>query len=267
MGRETAMSLTGMSAINVELTSKCHRHTKCGFCYHQANPGLRKGDMPMSLLKDIRSQLSPGILLQLHRDGDPLCFPALGEALDLFDGFIRSIVTHGETLAEQADELIERCEAVTVSVFAPDADADMQYQAVREFLAEKGDRLPRVLIKVVGGCDVTRYEELGLPILRRRLHTEMNDRYVRTIPVLPESGICQDFLSKPAIAWDGKVYQCVRFDDTDAGYLGSLYEYTLDEIWNGPLRQQWMQQHIAGRRDLASPRCAQCTYYGIPVAS
>lgn len=223
--------------------------------------------MNFELLRSIRSELHPGSLtVQFHRDGDPLSYQQLGPALDLFrDGFIRSVVTHGETLYERADELIDRCESVTVSVFESDPDADLQYESVRKFLELKGARLPRVLIKVVGACNVARYD--GLPILHRKLHTESNDRYVKSIPVLPESGICTDFLSKPAIAWNGRVYQCVRFDDKEDGYLGSLYENTLEEIWNGATRKAWLAHHVAGRRELANPRCATCTYYGIPVTA
>lgn len=260
------MGLAGLSQLNVELTSRCHRQTLCAFCFHQASPDLKFGDMPLSLVRDIRRQIPSGIVAQFHRDGDPLTYPHLREALDIFDGCIRSIVTHGETLAAQADELIERCESVTVSVFSPDPDADIQYESVREFLAEKGDRLPRVLIKVVGEANVSRYEALGLPIMRRRLHTATNGKYVKSVPMMPEHGVCTDFLSKPAISWEGLVYQCVRFDDTDAGYLGNLAEQSLEDIWNGPRRQAWLAAHVQGRRDLASPRCASCTYYGVPVA-
>ena len=85
--------------------------------------------------------------------------------------------------------------------------------------------------------------------------------------MMPESGICTDFLSKPAIAWNGRVYQCVRFDDKEDGYLGSLYENTLEEIWNGVRRKAWLAHHVAGEREKANPRCASCTYYGIPVAA
>lgn len=260
--------LSGLSQINIELSAKCLKRTLCSFCFHQQSTDLTFGDMDFELLESIRHDLTPGSLtVQMHRDGDPLSYPQLGNALDLFagGGFIRSIVTHGETLYERADELIGRCESVTVSVFGSDPDADVQFESVSKFLEVKGSRSPRVLIKVVGACNVSRY--FGLPILYRKLHTEQNDRYVKSIPMLPESGVCNDFLSKPAVAWNGRVYQCVRFDDKEDGYLGSLYEQTLDEIWNGVRRKQWLAAHVAGKREEANPRCAKCTYYGIPVAA
>lgn len=262
------MGLSGLSQINIELSAKCFKKTLCAFCFHQQSPHLTFGDMNFELLKAIRSELEPGSLtIQFHRDGDPLSYTQLGNALDLFagGGFIRSIVTHGETLHERADELIDRCESVTVSMFQSDPDADIQFESVSKFLELKGTRAPRVLIKTVGSCNVARYH--GLPILSRRLHTEQNDRYVKAIPMLPEAGICTDFLSKPAIAWNGRVYQCVRFDDQEHGYLGSLYEHSLSDIWNSDLRKQWLAAHVAGKREEANPRCASCTYYGIPVAA
>lgn len=261
------MGLSGLAQLNIETTARCDKATLCGFCAHQADPAAPRGDMDFALLERIRAQLDPGTLtIQYHRDGDPLAYPRLRDSLDLFEGFVRSIVTHGETLAARAAELIGRCEAVTVSVFRGDADAERQWGSLTAFLQEKGDRLPRVLIKIVGDLDPGRYVALGVPILRRRLHDPMNTRYGKALPALPEQGVCLDFLSKPAIAWTGKMYQCVRFDETEAGYLGDVNTESLEALWNGARRRAWLTAHLAGRRDLANPRCAACTYYGIPVS-
>jgi radical SAM protein with 4Fe4S-binding SPASM domain len=261
------MSLSGLFQINVELSSRCDKATLCGFCSHQSSPSLRYGDMDFELLKLIRSQLEPPMTVQFHRDGDPLIYPRLADALDLFDGFIRSIVTHGETLAKRADEIIGRSEVVTVSVFRGDKDVEIQWESLIAFLEKKGLQLPRTVIKIVGDMDSpNRYEQLGVTVIRRLLHNDVNTKYVHRQPVRPEQDICLDFLGKPAISWDGKVFQCVRFDETEDGYLGDLRDESLESIWNGPLRKQWMQHHIMGQRDLANARCAKCTYYGVPSA-
>ena len=85
--------LGGLSQINVELSSKCDK--RCYFCGHQnekVNVGLRYGDMDLTLLAHIAGQVPRGTIIQAHRDGEPLVYPHLAEALDLFSHCIRSIV-------------------------------------------------------------------------------------------------------------------------------------------------------------------------------
>ena len=82
---------------------------------------------------------------------------------------------------------------------------------------------------------------------------------------MPEHGICLDLLTHPSVAWDGRVYLCNRLDTTDRGLLGHLDTATLEEIWNGPLRQSYVQAHLQGQRT-AVPPCSDCEYYGVPTA-
>src|SRR6185436_4946254 len=102
------------------------------------------------LLERIRQQLDPGIVVSLHRDGEPTAYPRLGMALRLFRGFIISLVTHGLNLDGRAHELIENCTTITVSVFRGDADAAAQLASVKGFLGKKGSLAPQVQIKIVG---------------------------------------------------------------------------------------------------------------------
>ena len=262
--------LTGLSQINIELSAVCDKRTLCGFCGHQddeinKNP---KEVMDFELLWHIRSQLPKGIIVQFHRDGEPTACSYLGEALHLFFDFITSIVTHGENLIKKADEIINNCTSLTVSVFNGDADMECQLENIEKFLELKGDKPPMVNIKIVGSMPPERekvYASFGVPIIRRLLHVpDGNYRYARRDPTVPEHGICLDFLHHPSVDWRGNFYICNRLDTAHLGLLGNLNESTLDELWNSPKRMEWLEAHKRGRRDQASPLCKKCLYYGVP---
>lgn len=227
--------------------------------------------MSMALLADLAADLAPlgnNLVVQFHRDGDPLAATKLGWALQVFSANTRSLVTHGEGLARRADELIGHCEAITVSIFRGDPDRDKQVAALTEFLKRKGDKLPRVFLKIVGGMsdgDFMPYAAFGLPVLSRRLHLpESNRRYTGGMPPLPEHGLCLDLLSHPSVAWDGLVYLCNRLSPLGLGVIGDLKTETLDQIWNGQIRQRAINLHHLGQRQQV-PFCSTCTYSGIPA--
>jgi radical SAM protein with 4Fe4S-binding SPASM domain len=265
--------LTGLSQINIELTSMCNKITLCKFCGHQdpdIHPDRKDGVMSADLIRKLSMQLDyygKNLVVQFHRDGDPLAIEP-GWALQRFSRNFRSIVTHGESLARWAPDIIDNCEAVTVSIFRGDPDREIQLQSLRQFLAKKGDRLPLVYLKVVGDMtddDLADYEKLGVPIMRRLLHIASgNAKYAHRLPVMPEHGICLDLLHHPSVAWDGRVYLCNRIDPHDRGLIGNLNEHSLGEIWNGPIRRGWLKLHMQGKRDEV-PLCSDCKYWGIPT--
>lgn len=267
--------LNGLTQINIELTSRCDKHTLCAFCGHQDPqifPTLKFGDISDSLLTSLYEELEPlgkTVVVQFHRDGDPLAYDRLMGALYVFNANIRSIVTHGEQLAKKANEIIGNAEALCVSIFRGDPDREIQLASLREFLMIKGDRLPRVLLKVVGDMsddELLAYLSLGLPIMRRLIHVPINNsRYAHRAPTMPEHGLCLDLLHHPSIAWDGRVYLCNRLDVADKGLIGNLNEESLDSIWNGKLRASYIQAHIEGRRADVPP-CKDCLFYGVPSA-
>lgn len=267
--------LHGLTQLNIELTSRCDKQTLCAFCGHQDRtifPTLTFGDMTPELLTRLSEELGPlgkQLVVQFHRDGDPLAYANLSAALVTFAAHLRSLVTHGERLGLRADHVIGHCEAVTVSIFRGDPDREIQLASLRSFLAQKGDQLPRVFLKVVGDMsddELHAYRALSLPILWRKIHTPTgNAKYAHGLPTMPEHGICLDLLSHPSIAWDGRVYLCNRLDTHDKGLIGNLNEESLDAIWNGKLRAEYIQQHLDGRRTDVPP-CKDCTYYGIPTA-
>lgn len=261
------MSLSGLAQLSIELTSKCDKINLCKFCGHQdaaVNP-IQYGDMDYELLKSIRRQVEAGITISLHRDGEPTAYPRLREALELFEGFTVSIVTHGENLVKCASAIIGHATSVTISVFKGDPDGDTQYETVKEFLSLKGDNAPRVQIKIVGDYPNSPYERLHLPILRRLIHNPTgNTHYAHISPTVPEVGICLDALHRPSIDWEGRVYLCNRLDPSKETQVGDLRCQSLDEIWNGPVRHEMIEAHKDGHREEANDLCAKCHFWGVP---
>ena len=266
------MSLSGLSQINCELSSRCDKEPLCAMCGHQSskvNVGLRYGDMDFHLLRVIAAQIPHGTIVQFHRDGDPLVYPALAEALDLFSHCIRSIVTHGGRLGDRAHDILGRCERVTVSVFEGDPAGPVQLEQVSQFLeCRAASILPALNIKIVGEMTaegIQSWQRLGVPIIRRQLHHPAGDwRYRGSGPPIPEAMICMDLLTHPSIDWEGNLYLCNRLQPKGEGKLGNLYASSLEELWNGEARAAIIRQHVLMQREQV-PACRGCEFWGLPA--
>lgn len=258
----------GLLVVNVELTSRCNKN--CWMCGRRKiereypELAMEYGDMEFELVESIARQLPEGIVVQLHDNGEPLLYPRFKEALKLFGKQIRCADTNGKLLVEKADEIIGNMETLTVSTFENDEEADEQYKLIKEFLRIKGDRKPNLIIRCLGDVDLIRYKELGCIIATRILHSPMGSFKYKKNPTVPEIGICLDLLSHLVIKRDGKVSICVRFDPKGLGVIGDCTKTPLVEIWNSPLRKEWIQHHIEGRRDRV-PLCSKCEFWGVPT--
>jgi len=262
--------LYGLGNVNVELTNRCNK--ACWMCgrrrVEKESPELvlDYGDMDFELAERIAGQLPPGIVVQLHNNGEALLYPRFGDAVKLFAGQIVNIVTNGKLLVEKAGEIIGNLDTLAVSVFEKDPEADDQLVILKEFLRIKGERKPYTLLRINGDVDVERYKPLGLRMARRILHSPMGSfDYRRADPTIPEIGICWDFLHHLAIDRKGRVSICVRFDPRGLGVIGDAATQTLEEIWNSPLRKQWLACHKAGQRDKV-PLCSHCDFWGVPTS-
>jgi len=264
------MTLNGLCTINIELTSRCNK--ACWMCGRRKvdrdypELALEYGDMDFDLLQKISVQIPAGIVVQFHRDGDALLYPKFGEAVSLFQGNIRNVVTNGKLLVKKAPEIIGNLETLSVSIFENDEESEEQREIVKEFLAIKGNQKPYVTLRLIGDVDQKPYEQFGLRFVRRVLHAPMGSfNYVKRQPTIPEIGICWDFLQHPCINHKGDLSICVRFDPEHKGVLGNLEEQSLEELWNGEKRRSWLARHVAGNREHI-PLCSKCEYWGIPIA-
>ena len=140
-----------------------------------------------------------------------------------------------------------------------------QYEIIRRFLEIKGQQRPHTVLRLNGDVDSGRYEELGVTLVRRILHSPMGSfDYQRAEPTVPEIGICLDFLHHLAINREGKASICVRFDPEGVGMIGNVRSQSLAEIWNSAERMKWLEYHKKGQRDKV-PLCSHCEFWGVPT--
>ena len=268
----------GLSGINIELTSRCQKSCHC--CgrrkMEREQPELCNwGDMPLAMVKRIADQIPFGVSIQLHNNGEPLLYPDLGEALSMFGGHYVGLNTNGKLLMERSGEIRSYLSTITISVIPDDPEGHEQLDMAQRFILLK-DR-PLVVFRLLGYIDegrvllIRKWREMypKIVIAYRILHSPDGSFNYEKRTVKPETGICLEMLHKLAIDRYGGVYPCVRFDPHKKNLLGSVdithirLPDTLYNIWLGDKRQQWIQHHIEGRRDLV-PLCGECAYWGCP---
>lgn len=289
--KEMRNSLSGLSVVNIELSSRCNKSCFC--CgrrkIEKDYPELAKwGDIDFDLLMTISEQLKnyKNIVIQFHNNGESLLYPRFGEALNLFEQQIRCMDTNGKLLLEKIDEIIGNnnkynnkyigLDTLTISVIQDDPEAEEQYNIVKEFLnikGIKGNRKPYMIYRLLGYIDKNleeRYRRLPGIIARRILHNPMGSFEYKKKVTIPEMGICLDLLSHLVIDRYGNTFPCVRFNPHQYNLLGNVKaskdakDKTLEEMWNGDIRQNLIREHVKGNRN-SSPLCQMCEYYGIPT--
>jgi MoaA/NifB/PqqE/SkfB family radical SAM enzyme len=97
------------------------------------------GDMPLSMVAQIAKQLPPGIIVQLHNNGEPLLYPHFGDAARMFSAQITGIDTNGKLLLEKSSEIIANLDTITISIIQDDPEADEQREIIKRFLRIKID--------------------------------------------------------------------------------------------------------------------------------
>ncbi|NIP33245.1 hypothetical protein GWN26_16110 [Candidatus Saccharibacteria bacterium] len=80
---------------------------------------------------------------------------------------------------------------------------------------------------------------------------------------IPEHGVCLEMIHKLSIDREGNVSPCVRYDPEGYNIIGSIEDYTLDEIWNSTKRRCWIKHHMLGSRE-SVPLCETCDFWGVP---
>lgn len=245
--------------LTIELTNDCQK--SCHFCGRAKarKEGLRTGNLSMEIFDLIISQFK-GSLIQFHRDGEPLLYPALSEIGEKCKPFITNIVTNGRDLLKRVDDLKDFT-TITVSVYEDDKE---QFEQIKGF--KEKTETPRLLVKYLGNYTNPEFENMGITTLRRTIHAPKGDvNYQGNKPPVPEFGICLDFLMKPSIDYEGNFFICNRYDPFYEGMIGNIKNDTFEELWNSPLRLEWLEYHKQGRRDKIS-LCKKCQYWGCPAS-
>ena len=265
-------NLPGLCFVNLELSSVCNKN--CWMC------GRRKVDrdfpeiathygfIDYNLVKKISKQLSPNIVVAFHWNGEPLLYPLLGRAIELFKQQIKVLDTNGKLLVEQMHNIIGKLDTITISIIERDSETDEQYKVVSEFLSKKGTEKPYVIFRYLGVVDAVRWGFLAARYncleVNRTLHNPMGSFDYKKKVIIPEIGICLEMLSHIAIDRFGNVSPCVRFDPEKKFVIGNLNDNTLSEIWNGDKRQKLLELHKLGKRKEIE-FCNKCSFWGCQV--
>lgn len=258
--------LTMFSMLNIELTTKCNK--SCSFCFsakQRGKNGYQSGDMDYNLLIDIIRQFK-GNVIQFHRDGEPLLYKRFKDLSAYLWAYqeifpVTNIVTNGKLLYEKRHELVNSFTTITVSVFEDDKK---QFETITNFVGYNYRRYrlnyPIVYIKFLEDYYNPDFEKMGLKVLRRAIHNEIQKDIDESVS---EIGICLDFLNKPSITWQGDLLICNRYDPNRIGKIGDVNKQSLKEIWDSDIRHEWLEYHKKGQRDKI-PLCKDCNYWGIP---
>lgn len=258
----------GLSTVNIELTSRCNKN--CWMCGRRKidrdypNIALNYGDMDFKLVKSISEQLPDKILIQFHNNGEPLLYPKFGDAISLFSKNIKCIDTNAKLIVDKSDEIINKLDTMTISIFQDDPEQDEQYECVKQFIDLRGDKKPNLIYRCLGKVDIKRWSELPGIVATRILHNPLGSFKYEKNPTVPEVGICLDILNHLVIDRFGRVSPCVRFDPKRIGVIGDLNKQTLLEIWNGPERKKWVEYHKQGKRNKIA-LCSYCEFWGVPT--
>lgn len=243
--------------INIELTSRCNKSCSfCGRARDRKSGKLRQGDFDINLLNGVIN--SVGSIIQFNKDGEPLLYEKLAEVGKICRNKVTNIVTNGILLWDRRHDL-QDFTSICVSVIENDAK---QFDNIIKF--NSAYKKPLLYVKFLGDYYTDEFGKAGIKTLRRTIHHPSGDyNYQRNTELIPEVGVCLDFLMKPSIDWQGNVHICNRYDPDNIGIIGNINNEYLNNIWLNILRNNWLSMHLEGKRD-SIPLCNGCEYWGIP---
>jgi radical SAM protein with 4Fe4S-binding SPASM domain len=224
------------------------------------------GDMSFFTVQQIAEQVD-NVIVQFHWNGEPLLYPHLGAAIHCFSHCHTGLDTNGKLLLEKFDD-IQLLDTITISIIPGDPEGVEQYKIIDEFLREKPK--PLVILRLLGNDVANEFRARVLKktfpylqIAKRVLHAPEGSHAYEKPVTIPEMGVCLEMLSKLAIDRYGNVSPCVRYDPKGLNVLDNINNESLENIWYGEKRNEWVGCHLKGRRDRV-PLCGECHFYGLP---
>jgi radical SAM protein with 4Fe4S-binding SPASM domain len=270
--------MNGISTINIELTSRCNK--QCHMCgrrqLEKENPKWKEsqGDMDWRTFRNILPHLEPGMIVQLHWNGEPTLYHNIQDASIALKkiGCIVSMNTNALMLGDHWREFVH-FDSIACSVIEGDSSENYirQMKQITLFLlhTQNIEKPPLIIIRSLGNVPpgfmsmVFNYTPRVM-WATRVLHAPEMSREYRKRPIMPEIGVCLDLLSHLAIDRYGDVYPCVRFNPEKVNCLGNVIETKLCDIANNSLRKGLIHLHLSGRRKEAL-LCRDCHYWGCPT--
>lgn len=251
-----------MAYINIDLTNECNK--KCWICHRTKSGEI--GDpifLDFNILEKLAEELPHGVIIYFHYYGEPLLYPMLKEAIELFENQITTIVTNGKLIIEKFDDIVPCLDSLCISVFEKDSEQDEQRILIKEFLERKKDQKPNTIIKLIGDVDLEKYKEFEKrALITYRTLFQKRITGENPLPLMPEYGICSDFLHKPLVNANGDVSICCVYDPEKLGVLGNLHDNSLEELLKGEKRTDWLNSHMQGKREKV-PLCSSCKFWGV----
>jgi radical SAM protein with 4Fe4S-binding SPASM domain len=269
--------MLGISTINIELTSRCNK--RCHMCgrrkLEEINPDYEStlGDMEWRTFAKIIKQIDPGMVVQLHWNGEPTLSDYLYDAsysVKYMEAFA-CMDTNGLLLGERNCTVFD---SITVSVIQGDSqdNYERQMEQINFFVGSKRNSgsfgSQKINIRALGEIPLSFYRlagEYGIDIIPRIFHApEMSRDYQKKV-TMPEIGVCLDLLHHPAIDRHGNLFPCVRFNPEGLNCLGNVNEHRIEDLLSGKIRMEMIRKHFEGRRNEV-PLCNTCHYWGLPTA-
>ena len=260
--------------MNLELTTRCNKNCwMCGRREREKEHGDRYNkDMDFDLVKYLANCFEvPLHVVQFHNNGEALLYEQFGEAVEFFKtyGRLTSVTTNGKLLLEKFEE-VQLLDTLAISIIENDPEGMEQYNIVEEFLAK--NKTVNVVLRFLGriGSDrLFKYQTLSkmykLPIARRALHSPKGSfNYEKAEPTVPELGFCLDMFNHIAVAYNGDVSPCVRFDPAKQLVLGNIVNKPYKDIIFGERRKKLLKMHVEGNRSKI-PFCNKCDFWGVPT--
>lgn len=250
-----------IAGIHIELTNYCDK--KCWICRKTKGENTDPPqNISFDILKRLAAELPDGIVVYFHYYGEPMLYPRLRDAIELFHNQITAIVSNGKLILKKYHEIVPILDSLCISVFEKDPEQAEQIHLIDDFLKRKKRQKPNTIIKLIGDVDSKQYMQFvkNAFITRRRLFKERDG--TNSLPLITDHGICSDFLHKPMIRINGDVSICCGYDPGKLGVIGNLRRSSLDSIWNSAKRKKWLSYHMSGQRNKI-PLCKSCKYWGI----
>ncbi len=240
--------------LHIDVTNHCDMG--CAICPMSARYTediMPLGYMSMELFNRIVSECAvhsgqnKPIELSLHKDGEPLMHPHIGDLIKIAKefGLFVHFATNGLKLKKKQKEILDSgLDLMTISY-----TDNRQFLSVSKFMEAKNGEKPITQLKV--------YAELAnaleLPhcdkIIRGRLHSWSH-------PIIKERNTpCPKLLYNPAITWDGLMVVCC-VDYKRQGILGDVNKTSIKELWQGA--KEIYRQQVRG---IFKDPCKHCNYW------
>ena len=269
----------------IEPTNDCNQVcTGCPRDKSDREVGFIHFDLFKRLIDECR-EYRQKLLFQLHKDGEPLMYPRIGEMLHYIKqarpGFKIFLSTNGALLREETARVIIEAgvDILRVSHSGDNAatyfkihgrpDFEIVRENVLRFLelkkkmkAKKPHVRMQIIRTAVTESDIESYQktwgQYDVEVTVKSFMTWGGSKRDATVDWKRDGRHpCIDLWTMPAVNWDGKVSIC-SLDWNQKAIIGDLHHETMAEIWHGERLRHYRELHLQNKYAKAGI-CGACT--------